>query len=63
MAKIIMFTLLGFSLLFVINCGSKTVPEDLTDEQLYEESVEKLSGKGGGFPWIFTGKDYDAIFS
>ena len=62
MTKIFAFSLLAFSLLFAISCGSKKVPEDLTDEQLYEESVVKLSAKSGGFPWIFTGKDYESIF-
>lgn len=62
MKKIFTFSLLAFSLLFVVNCGSKKAPENLSDEQLYEESLEKLSGKGGGFPWIFRGKDYETIF-
>lgn len=59
--KLLVFLLLTFSLLFVVSCGSKNVPEDMNDEQLYGAAVEGLQGKGRGFPWIFGGKDYDNI--
>ena len=60
--KLLAFSLLAFSILFVVSCGSKKAPKDLNDEQLYEAAVEKLQGKGGGFLWVFGGKDYDTIF-
>lgn len=59
--KLFVILFLTFSMLFVISCGSKTTPKDMNDEQLYEAAVEELQGKGGGFPWIFGGKDYDTI--
>ena len=56
------FFLLIVSIGFFIGCGSKSVPKDMNDEQLYETAVEKLHGPGGGFPWVFRGRDYDTIF-
>lgn len=60
--KLFVFLLLAFSTLFVVSCGSKKVPKDMNDEQLYGAAVEELEGKNGGFPWIFGGKDYETIF-
>ena len=60
--KLPVFLLLAFSILFVVSCGSKKVPKDMNDQQLYEAAVEELLGKNGGFPWIFGGKDYETIF-
>ena len=60
--KLFAFLILAFSLMFVIGCGSKSIPKDMSDEELYETAVEELQGKGGGFLWIFGGKNYDSIF-
>ena len=63
MTKILAVLILTASLLFVINCGSKKVPKDLTDEQLYDAAIKELTVDKGGFPWIFRGRDYDMIFA
>lgn len=63
MTKILAVLILTVSLLFVINCGSKKVPKDLTDEQLYDAAIKELTADKGGFPWIFRGRDYDMIFT
>ena len=63
MTKFISLLILSVSLIFVINCGSKKVPRDMTDEQLYESAVEEMTEDKGGFPWIFKGRDYDSIFA
>jgi outer membrane protein assembly factor BamD len=63
MTKILAVLILTVSLLFVINCGSKKVPKDLTDEQLYDAAMKELTSDKGGFPWIFRGRDYDMIFT
>lgn len=61
MNKYITLAFLAFSLMFVVNCGSRSVPEGLNDQELYEAAVEKINKDSGGFPWIFRGKDYDTI--
>lgn len=63
MTKFISLLILSTSLLFVINCGSKKVSKDMTDEQLYESAMEEMTEDKGGFPWIFKGRDYDSIFA
>ena len=63
MTKILAVLILTVSLLFVINCGSKKVPKDLSDEQLYDAAMKELTADKGGFPWIFRGRDYDMIFA
>ena len=63
MTKILAVLILTVSLLFVINCGSKKVPKDLTDEQLYDTAMKELIADKGGFPWIFKSRDYDMIFA
>lgn len=63
MTKILAVLILTVSLLFVINCGSKKVPKDLTDEQLYDAAIKELTADKGGFPWIFRGRDYDMVFA
>lgn len=60
--KLFVILFLTFSMLLVSGCGSKVSTKDMNDEQLYESAVEELQGKGGGFPWIFGGKNYEAIF-
>jgi outer membrane protein assembly factor BamD len=43
-------------------CGKKRIDQGLSDEQLYQQAVEMLESNKGGFPWIFTGTDYKALF-
>ena len=49
--------------MFVVNCGSRSVPKGLNDQELYEAAVEMINKKSGGFPWIFRGKDYETILN
>jgi len=62
MIRVLAVLILTVSLLFVINCGSKKVPKDLSDQQLYDAAMQELTADKGGFPWIFRGRDYDMIF-
>lgn len=48
--------------LILVSCGKKNVEEINSTEELYQDSVTELDKKEGGFPWIFTGSDYDMIF-
>ncbi len=50
------------SAFFVISCGSKKVNLDMNDQEIYQQAIDELESKSGGFPWIFTGIDYDKIF-
>ena len=61
MNKFITLLFLAFSLMFVVNCGSRSVPKGLNDQELYEMAVEMINEDSGGFPWIFSGKDWDTI--
>jgi len=63
MTKTIALLTLAASLLFVVNCSSLKVPRDMSDEQLYNTAVEELNADKGGFPWIFSGRDYDLILA
>jgi outer membrane protein assembly factor BamD len=62
MIRVFAVLILTVSLLFVVNCGSKKVPKDLTDQQLYDAAMQEMTADKGGFPWIFNGRDYDMIF-
>ena len=53
MNKIVTLLFLVFSLMFVVNCGSRSVPKGLNDQELYEMAVEMMNKDTGGFPWIF----------
>ena len=61
MNKILILLFLSISLMFVINCGSRKIPQGLNDQELYEAGLEMMNEDTGGFPWIFRGKDYDTI--
>jgi len=63
MNRILILLFLSLSLMFVVNCGSRTVPKGLNDQELYEGAVERMNEDGGGFPWIFSGKDYETILN
>lgn len=43
-------------------CGSKKIGKDKSAEEIYQEVEKELQEESGGFPWIFTGRDYDTIF-
>ncbi len=61
MNRIFTLLFLAFSLMLVVNCGSRSVPKGLNDQELYESAVEMMNEDKGGFPWIFSGRDYDLI--
>jgi outer membrane protein assembly factor BamD len=61
MNRILTLLFLVFSLMFVVNCGSRSVPKGLSDQELYEGALEQMNEDQGGFPWIFNGKDYETI--
>lgn len=61
MNRILLLLFLSLSLMFVVNCGSRTVPKGLNDQELYEGAMERMNSDGGGFPWVFRGKDYETI--
>ena len=63
MNRILLLLFLSLSLMFVVNCGSRTVPKGLNDQELYEGALERMNADGGGFPWIFSGKDYETILN
>jgi outer membrane protein assembly factor BamD len=62
MIRVFAVLLLTVSVLLILNCGSKKVPKDLNDQQLYDAAMQEMTANKGGFPWIFKGRDYDMIF-
>jgi len=46
----------------VLSCGKKKVEDIGSTEELYQDAVKQLNEKKGGFPWVFTGTDYDTVF-
>ncbi|MFI5322641.1 MAG: outer membrane protein assembly factor BamD [Thermodesulfobacteriota bacterium] len=61
MIRVLAVLFLAVSLLFIVNCGSKKVPKDLNDQQLYDAAMQEMTADKGGFPWIFKGRDYSMI--
>ena len=61
MNKFITLLFLTLSLMFVVNCGSRSIPKGLNDQEMYEMAVEMINEDKGGFPWIFSGRDWDLI--
>lgn len=61
MNKFFTILFLVFSIMFIVNCGSRSVPKGLSDQELYDGAVEQMNADSGGFPWIFSGKDYETI--
>lgn len=49
------------ALLLSVSCGGKKAIYEGTAEQLNNEVLEELN-KEGGFPWIFSGTNYDKVF-
>ena len=61
MNRILILFFLAFSVLFIVNCGTKSVPKGLNDQELYDTALEMMNEDTGGFPWIFKGRDNDLI--
>lgn len=57
--KVITFLILG--LLVFSACGKKTKIHSGTAQELYSDATNELYNNKGGFPWVFTGPDYDLI--
>jgi outer membrane protein assembly factor BamD len=55
------FSLLTILLLFGGSCGGKRIDSSAGPEVLYDRAVKQLERKRG-FPWIFTGTDYETVF-
>jgi outer membrane protein assembly factor BamD len=55
------FILSAFMVFLSFSCGGKRIGRNESAEVLYKEAMDELNKKGG-FPWIFTGSDYDRIF-
>ena len=58
--KYLTFMLLG--LLVFSACGKKTKIQSGTAQELYTDATNELYNNEGGFPWLFTGPDYELIF-
>lgn len=54
-------TILVLGLLIFSACGKKTKIQSGTAQELYADATNELYNKEGGFPWIFTGPDFDLI--
>ena len=59
--KLILFLLLG--LLVFSACSKKLKIKSGTAQELYADATHQLYSKSGGFPWVFTGADYDLILA
>lgn len=57
--KVIIFMLLG--MLVFSACNKKAKIQSGTAQELYSDATNELYNKKGGFPWLFTGPDYDLI--
>ncbi|MFQ5787411.1 MAG: outer membrane protein assembly factor BamD, partial [Thermodesulfobacteriota bacterium] len=57
--KFLIITLIIF---LSASCGKKQIEQTADSQQLYQDAMEELEEDKGGFPWIFTGTDYDTIF-
>lgn len=60
MRKIRLISLI-FITLILLGCGAKEVREVEGDEALYESAMKELSEEKRGFPWVFSGTDYETI--
>ncbi len=61
MNKFVTLLFLVLSLMFVVNCGSRSIPKGLNDQEMYEMALEMMNEDTGGFPWIFSGRDWETI--
>jgi len=57
--KIILFLLLAVAVT-AASCGKKNI-RSASAKQLYADATNELYNKKSGFPWIFTGPNYDII--
>jgi outer membrane protein assembly factor BamD len=55
------FIILALCISILFACGSKRVSKGESDEALYKMAMEELESDRGGFPWIFSGTDYETI--
>ncbi|HSE83693.1 MAG TPA: outer membrane protein assembly factor BamD [Thermodesulfobacteriota bacterium] len=55
------FITLALCISIVFGCGPKRVSKGESDETLYKMAMEDLEAEDGGFPWIFSGTDYENI--
>lgn len=55
-------SILLLTLLINLGCGSKKSIYSESAEELYQQATTELFKKEGGFPWIFTGTNYDKVF-
>jgi len=42
------------SAFFVISCGSKKVNLDMNDQELYQQAIDELESKSGGFGFLLV---------
>ena len=59
--KKIIFFLFVLTLIFSGGCNKKTKIKTGTAQELYTDATNELYSNKGGFPWVFTGPDYDVI--
>ena len=51
---------LALTILLLFGCGAKRIERGDSAEALYQRAMDELQRKRG-FPWIFTGTDYDTV--
>jgi outer membrane protein assembly factor BamD len=51
---------LALTVLLLFGCGAKRIERSDSAETLYKRAMDELQKKRG-FPWIFTGTDYDTV--
>ncbi len=52
--------ILALTVLLLFGCGAKRIERGDSAEALYQRAMDELQKKRG-FPWIFTGTDYDTV--
>lgn len=51
---------LALTVLLLFSCGAKRIERGESAEAIYRRAMDELQKKRG-FPWIFTGTDYDTV--
>lgn len=51
---------LVLTILLLIGCGAKRIERNDSAEAMYQRAMDELQKKRG-FPWIFSGTDYDTV--
>ena len=54
-------TLIIFLLIFQFSCSTKKAIHSDSAEDLYNQAMVELYEQEGGFPWVFTGTNYDKV--